>query len=83
LLPVLSDPFGWGWDLLGTSNAIWTPYLSQYVPILQAFVLIGGLFWSASKSKQIADELKAPRQALPIIFFCSFITISLLWLFVG
>jgi hypothetical protein len=83
LLPVLSDPFGWGWDLLGTANSIWTPYFSQYVPVLQAIVLTGGLFWATRKSRQVAEEMKASRQALPIIVFCTLITISLLWLFIG
>jgi polyferredoxin len=83
LVPVLSDPFGWGWNLFGTSNAIWTPYLSQYVPVLQTIVLTGGLFWAARKSQQIAEARNAPRQSWPIIIFCTFITVSLLWLFVG
>lgn len=83
LLPVLSDPFGWGWDLLGTANTMWTPYFSQYVPVLQAIVLTGGLFWSTKKSHQIAEDMDAPRQALPIILFCTLVTVILLWLSIG
>jgi polyferredoxin len=83
LLPVLSDPFGWGWNLFGTSNAMWTPYISQYIPLLQAGILTGGLFWATRRTQQVAEEVKAPRQALPIIVFCTLITFSLLWLFIG
>ncbi len=83
LLPVLSDPFGWGWDLFGTANAEWTPYFSQYIPLLQASVLTGGLFWAVRKTREVAEGLKAPRQAWPIIAFCALITVSLLWLFIG
>jgi hypothetical protein len=83
LLPVLSDPFGWGWNLLGTANTLWTPYFSQYVPVLQAIALIGGLFWATRKSRLIAEGMDAPRQALPIIIFCTLITFSLMWLFTG
>jgi polyferredoxin len=83
LLPVLSDPFGWGWDLFGTSSVVWTPYLSQYIPVLQTIVLTVGLFWTTRKSQEVAKEMKAPRQAMPIVAFCTLIAVSLLWLFVG
>jgi hypothetical protein len=39
----LSDPFGWGWNLFGTANMAWTPYLSGVIPYLQVPVLLVGL----------------------------------------
>ncbi len=41
--PLLSDPFGWGWDLFGTAGMPWTPYLSGLVPTLQVPILLLGL----------------------------------------
>lgn len=82
LLPVLSDPFGWGWDLFGTANASWTPYFSQLVPLLQTVVLVVGLLWAARKCRQIAERLGAPRQAWPISIFCTLVAVGVLRLLI-
>jgi polyferredoxin len=83
LWPVLSDPFGWGWNLFGTAGIDWTPYLTQFVKLLQVVVLTAGLFWAARKTRQAAAVMKAPRQALPVTIFTTFVTFILLWLFIG
>lgn len=82
LWPVLSDPFGWGWDLLGTAVSIWTPYLTQIVPPLQTVVLAVGLAWTARTARKIAAE-KRGETAVPVITYCLFTTIGLLWLLIG
>ena len=64
LWPVMSDPLGWGWDLLGTAGAAWTPYLSGVTPTLQAGVLLVGLL-SGSRARRCAL-----RQALGLVRFC-------------
>ncbi len=48
-LAVVSDPFGWGWNLFGTANFPWTPILPTLVNLLQAGVLAGQsrLKWKA------------------------------------
>jgi ferredoxin len=83
LWPVLSDPFGWGWNLLGTAGLSWTPYLSSSVPALQTLVLIGGLFWSGSTAQKIGTERNSPRQAWPVMAFSMLVTLALLWLLVA
>jgi len=86
ILMVLSDPLGWGWDLLGSANYNWTPYLAQFVPILQIVVLVVGLAWAGVTARRIAQEGNNPiawRQALPINLFCLLVTVGFLWLFVG
>ncbi|NOY98445.1 MAG: 4Fe-4S binding protein [Chloroflexi bacterium] len=83
LWPVLSDPFGWGWDLFGTAGAGWTPYLSLAVPMLQVVVLLGGLFWSGRTAAKIAAEQGARRHVWPVTGFNTLVTIGLLWLLVG
>ena len=43
IIQVLSDPFGWGWDLFGTAHFPWTPFYPEAVPHLQALILLIGL----------------------------------------
>jgi len=86
ILPVLSDPLGWGWDLLGTAEYGWTPYLTQHVPALQTLVMVVGLAWAGVTVRRIAQESNNPvswRQAIPINLFCLLVTVGFLWLFVG
>ena len=84
IVPVVSDPFGWGWNLFGTTGFGWTPYLMNVVPVLQVMVLIGGLIWASATARKISLELKGGlRQALPVIAFCFAATLGLLWLLVG
>ena len=83
LWPVLSDPFGWGWNLLGMAGLAWTPYLSSLVPVLQVLVLSGGLLWSGYIAQKIGRERNAPRQAWPVMVFSLLITFLLFGLFVA
>jgi polyferredoxin len=90
LWPVLSDPFGWGWNLFGTTSMAWTPYLTRVVPALQTLALLGGLMWASATVHQIAGE-QSPSvghaaglsQSLPVILFCLLVTLALLGLLVG
>jgi len=84
LWPVLSDPFGWGWNLLGTASMSWTPYLTRTVPALQVGVILGGLFWSSLTSQRIAErQSDPPHAAWPVIAFCVMVSLGLLWLLIG
>ena len=50
-LSVLSDPFGWGWDLFGTRHLAWQPWLTDLVPVLQTVAMVSGLalaIWTAA-----------------------------------
>lgn len=84
---VLSDPFGWGWNLFGTARWPWTPYLSSITPLLQVLTLLGGLVWTSIWVRRIAQEelpeKSAARQSLPVMLFCLVFTIGMLWLLVG
>jgi hypothetical protein len=57
LWPALSDPFGWGWNLFGTANAAWTPYLADLISPLQAVILLAGLAWASRTALKIADQI--------------------------
>jgi len=87
-IPVLSDPFGWGWDLFGTANAPWTPYVPWLLPYLQVPVLLGGLILSILLAGRLAAENFAARAqarwaVLPIAAFLTGVTLLLLWLYLG
>ena len=81
--PALSDPFGWGWNLLGTAGMAWTPYLTSVVPVLQAAVLVGGLAWSSATARRVAREPSMSYTAWPVVTFCLICTLGLLWLLIG
>lgn len=83
--PVLSDPLGWGWDLLGTADAAWTPLLTGFTPWLQLLALAGGLLWSATVAERIAgeDSRRPALQALPVSAFNLLMTLGFLWLLVA
>jgi len=92
LWPVLSDPFGAGWDLFGTAVGAWTPYLGAAVPTLQAGILIGGLAWAAGLASRIGHRLlgddqrgsrRALLQASPVVGFAFVVTVVQLWLLIG
>ena len=87
VLVALSDPFGWGWNLLGTAGVAWTPWLTNLTPFLQVGVLIGGFIWASTTSRKVATEkLDAPRAAklsAPVIGFCLIFTITLMGLLVA
>lgn len=86
--PLLSDPMGWGLNLLGTGGAAWTPYLTGAVPALQVGVLTVGLLWASGLARQIASEggqtgRRAIRRTAPVVAFCFLVTVGLLALLVG
>jgi polyferredoxin len=87
LWPVLSDPMGRGWDLLGTAGWSWSPYFTGAVPGLQAIVLLGGLGWAAAATQGLVTKRAgASRPAFriaPVVLFHLLVTGGLLWLLVG
>lgn len=87
-IPLLSDPFGWGWNLLGTKHYPWTPYLSGWVPYFQIPVLLVGLVLSILLAHRLSEEnFPDPRQArralVPIAAFLAGVTVVLLRLYLG
>ena len=87
VLVALSDPFGWGWNLLGTADIAWTPWLTNLTPFLQVGVLVGGFIWASTTSQKIASEkldaARATRLASPVIGFCLVFTLTLMGLLIA
>jgi ferredoxin len=85
VLSVLSDPLGWGWNLLGTANTGWAPDAAGFSALLQVAILLMGLFWSASVTQHLGKtgNKAAFRQSLPTLGFTLLFSLAMLWLLVG
>jgi polyferredoxin len=78
---VLNDPFGWGWNLLGSGNRLWSPDIAQLSTILQAGFLLAGFVWSARILQRLTGAER--RRSIPVLLFCLAFTFEMLWLLVG
>lgn len=88
ILHILSDPFGWGWNLLGTANFPWTPVFTHILGYLQGMTLLifylFSLVYGARISKQTyPKEEEARRGWIPILVFLTMATLVFLWLYIG
>lgn len=82
--PALSDPFGWGWDLFGTANMAWTPYLTGMISYLQIPVLLVGLATAVALTLRTARQHgQRPAAALPVSAFCTLAVVALLTLYMA
>lgn len=80
VLPVLSDPLGWGWTLFGRVQAAAVGESTSFSLMLQVVLLALGLLWSSRVAIRLAVSIK---QALPLIAFAAAFTIGMLWLLIG
>ncbi len=81
---VLSDPFGWGWNLFGTADWAWTPYATSAFPFLQSLILLAGLAAAVQVARRSAERATTGRiAAVPIVAFCTAFTLVLLVLYLG
>ena len=49
ILLSLSDPFGWGWDLLGTAGMPWIQIWPSGIPWIKAVLILIGVSLSLKK----------------------------------
>jgi polyferredoxin len=80
VLPVVSDPLGWGWNLIGMSGKAWVGQSTSFSMLLQVILLAGGLFWASRVARRITESAK---QAIPLIVFSGIFSLSMLWLLIG
>jgi polyferredoxin len=88
IISTLSDPMGWGWNLFGTADFPWTPFLPEYIVYIQIPLLLIGLGFSLKSGYIIAktiysDATPAVRSLIPVGIVCTAITTALLRLFAG
>lgn len=80
IVMTLSDPFGWGWDLLGTSGKPWIQLWPGAIPWVQVFLVSFGFYFSLRKGYTIwHEEIQDRKQALKMFFPASLLifTVSL------
>jgi hypothetical protein len=63
-IPLLSDPFGWGWNLFGTAKYDWRPYFPELLPYIQIPILLIGLALSIITAYQIVRPYAAERSVV-------------------
>jgi polyferredoxin len=88
---VLSDPFGWGWNLLGTADYPWQPLLLGALPWAQVGALLLGLAFAIKVVYGISQQhlpsgaagQRALLAALPVVGFSTGVTILFLRLMLG
>ena len=87
ILNVLSDPFGWGWDIFGTATIKWKPVLTGIMPYIQLLILLVGLAYSISVGYKLIRQYKVENTAawkalLPVTVFLALVTGIFMWLYV-
>ena len=86
-LPVLSDPFGWGWNLLGTQDVAWRPWLAAGSRSLQAILLIVGLMAAITTADAILRKFTGGQEAVEGLAIQATVltaeTVVFLWLYLG
>jgi polyferredoxin len=88
IVPVLSDPFGWGSDLFGMREHEWIPYLTGWLPYIQVASLVIGLLVTLKVGTEVTLRIVgAGRPALiatvPFAFSSAGMGILFLALFRG
>jgi hypothetical protein len=85
---VVSDPFGWGWNLFGTANIPWTPLVPHWGPYLQVPLLLTGLYFAlksgtAHARRLFVDRAAALKAFAPTGALLTTFVLFFLWLYVG
>lgn len=86
IIQSISDPFGWGWDFLGTANIPWHQFVPRLVPWLQALLVLSGLILSLRNLNNTWQNSKfASKQlfsfTLPIAIFIGVTSVFMIFFF--
>lgn len=82
IIPVLSDPFGFGWDLFGTSGYMPAPILnSNNILLIQWLLMLIGLGFSVSVGKNISRRMLRGNNSayIPVLIFVFIFFMFNLW----
>lgn len=88
IISVISDPFGWGWNLIGTVDVKWSPIIPNWVPYIQAPILLLGFFYSVVSLYKIAKRIyekskDAIRSIIPVTILLFVVLMVLFRLYLG
>ena len=84
IIPVLSDPFGFGWDIFGTSGYLAAPLLNNNnILLIQWLLMFIGLGFSVLVGKNISRRMFRGNDYayLPVLIFVLVFFIFNLWMF--
>ncbi|MBI5538630.1 MAG: 4Fe-4S binding protein [Bacteroidia bacterium] len=88
VISIFSDPFGWGWDLFGTSNFQWQPFIPDYIGYIQVGLLLIGLGYAINSGYFIGQNLfksakAAFRGLIPVAIFSTIIALAFILFFLS
>jgi hypothetical protein len=86
IIQSISDPFGWGWDFLGTANIPWHQFVPRLVPWLQAILVLSGLILSLRNLNNTWQHKKLVSKklfilTLPIAIFITLTSVLMIFFF--
>lgn len=86
IMQSVSDPFGWGWDFFGTANIPWHQLLPQYIPWIQALLVLSGLYLSLRNIKRTweSNQMRNMQVFLlsaPLSAFITAVAVALLFFY--
>ena len=62
VLLTFSDPFGWGWDLLGTAGMPWLQLWPSGIPWIQTGLALSGLAFSLQKGYELWSRIGGEKK---------------------
>lgn len=72
ILAILSDPLGLGWNLFGTADFPYKPFIPEWIPLIQGIVLLTGLYLGLSRTYLgIKPILTTPAARVKALIFPS------------
>jgi len=82
----LSDPFGWGWNLLGLAGSPWKQLLPRFIPWFQVIFILFGYYYSIRNLwyiwlKNTTDKKAAFRGMLPLAIYLWIISAIFIWFY--
>jgi polyferredoxin len=83
VLQSLSDPFNWGWDLLGMAGSRWHIIWSPAIPWLQAGCVLVGAAFSLRTLAECWQGRRAAIGAIPPAVFLWTSAAGMIWFFAG
>ena len=83
VLQSLSDPFNWGWDLLGMAGSRWHILWAPAIPWLQVACLLVGAAYALRTLARCTSGRRALLGALPLGGFLWGAAAGMIWFFAG
>ncbi|MCB0282571.1 MAG: 4Fe-4S binding protein [Calditrichaeota bacterium] len=82
----LSDPFGWGWNLLGLAGTPWVQLLPRFIPWMQVLAVLTGFIYSFRNLRHVLQNITQKRQQafsglIPMAVFLWLISSVFIWFY--